>query len=125
MNKEFCFECGHKNIFAVNRPKFCAGCGSPFNVVGTSTAKKKAAIVLEDEEDDGPQVGEIDISKLRQSISYEKYQNKVTLDDLWSSPAPHDSHRRPEANAPEGDDLLKQIRQECSSSKQQEIIDGE
>lgn len=39
MSNLYCQECGHKNIYILNTPNFCAGCG--FNFAKGSTPKKE------------------------------------------------------------------------------------
>ena len=46
MNKIFCVNCGHKNIYETQTPKFCAGCGSLVAVIGS---KPKAETEEEEE----------------------------------------------------------------------------
>lgn len=48
---QFCVHCGEKNIYETAPPKFCCGCGNPFNK-GISSVKPA---VVEQEED-----GEVD-----------------------------------------------------------------
>lgn len=128
MNKEFCFQCGHKNMFEVSRPKFCAGCGIPFNTsVKTAPAKKvsqaKSENHFDDDEDESVSFSQIDLSKLRNSIAYEGVNNKVKLDDLWSNPAPREDFERKGFNGPDGQELLSQTERECSTSKFTEVTD--
>jgi hypothetical protein len=118
-NKEYCIHCGHKNIFESSRPKFCAGCGLSFNLAGSSNSSASDS----EEEDSTPL--KINLHALRKSIQVETPQApKVTLDNLWSDPAP-----RSEGNFREGDDspvgqaLLKQVLNECMSSKEPKSVD--
>jgi hypothetical protein len=126
MNKEFCIQCGFKNVFEVSRPKFCAGCGKPFNTTTKVNSAEKKVIRSHNQEDDFDEefnLDDIDISKLKKSISYEGFNKNLTLDDLWSNPAPRDGFKRDGFLGPEGDELLAQIRKECSTSKVTEISD--
>ena len=54
MNKEFCIQCGHKNIFEVSKPRFCAGCGNQFNTLAKANSPKEISQAknFSDEEDD-------------------------------------------------------------------------
>ena len=74
MNKEFCINCGHKNIFEVSKPKYCAGCGSPLST--SSVSKYKQVEEIEEEQYDSPS---FDINKLKASIIAENNQSKKTL----------------------------------------------
>lgn len=124
MNKEFCIQCGHKNVFEVSRPKFCAGCGTPFNTSSASTLRNAPKVERyheEDDDDESETLSSIDISKLRNTITVEASQNKVSLDDLWRNPSPYEQFDRPQFNGPDGEDLIKQIQRECASSKMTEI----
>ncbi len=129
MNKEFCIQCGHKNMFEVSRPKFCAGCGSPFNTSAKAAPAKKISEAKlrnhfdDEEEQDYVPFNQIDLSKLRNSIAYEGVNNKVKLDDLWSNPAPREDFERKGFNGPEGQELLNQTERECSTSKFTDITD--
>ena len=130
MNKEFCIQCGHKNMFEVSKPKFCAGCGSPFNTSAQISAPKKISQAKtlnrfdeDEEDDDGTSFSDIDLSKLRNTIAYESYSNKVKLDDLWSNPAPRENIERKGFNGPDGQELLNQTERECSTSKFTDITD--
>jgi hypothetical protein len=124
MNKEFCIQCGHKNMFEVSRPKFCAGCGSPFNTSAkTAPAKKVSQSDFDDNEDESVAFNQIDLSKLRNSIAYEGANNKVKLDDLWSNPAPRENIERRGFSGPDGQELLNQTEKECSTSKFTDVTD--
>ena len=131
MNKEFCIQCGHKNMFEVSRPKFCAGCGSPFNTLAKTIPAKKVSEAKsqsrfdddDNEDEESMSFSQIDLSKLRNSIAYEGQNNKVKLDDLWSNPAPRENIERKGFNGPDGQELLNQTERECSTSKFTDITD--
>lgn len=112
--------CGHKNVFEVSKPKFCAGCGSPFN--SSIASEPDSHTDLED-----VYTGtSFDIKKLRASIiSESKGNNKSTLDQIWSDPAPRsEGSSRSASNDPSGKEIIHQTMSECSSSKQPKDIDG-
>lgn len=121
-NKEFCINCGHKNIFEVSRPKFCAGCGTSFNVSSSSISNAAG-------DDDGERESntplKINLAELRKSIHAETSKApKVTLDNLWSDPAPRsEGNYRAGDNSPVGQELLKQVLQECKANKEPTNID--
>ena len=126
MNKEFCIQCGHKNMFEISKPKFCAGCGSPFNTSAQISAPKKisqAKTLNNFDEEDDVSFSDIDLSKLRNTIAYEVHSSKVKLDDLWSNPAPRENIERRGFSGPEGQELLNQTEKECSTSKFTEVTD--
>lgn len=122
MNKEFCINCGHKNIFEVSKPKYCAGCGSPFNTSSASKYKQVEQVEqVEEEQYDSPS---FDINKLRASIIAENNQSKKTLDDLWKDPAPRDqNNRRAFSSDPSGEEILKRTMTECARVKSATDID--
>lgn len=131
MNKVFCVSCGYKNVYEVTKPKFCASCGTPVNGVPAKTLQTKAAVVVDDideeiEEYEEPSIRSLDIRRLRRDIVAEANTSKITLTDLWKSATPEDARNvgafsRPAPNLPEGEALLKQTRAECASSKVTEI----
>lgn len=126
MNHEFCMECGHKNLFEVSRPKFCAGCGKGLNSHTSASKIKKTVSREEDEdtdEDGGFDVDSIDINKLRKSISFNVDNSKVSLDQLWSNPAPNDGYRRPDSESASGAELLKSFVKECAPVRSTKEID--
>ena len=111
MNHEYCVNCGKKSSFEVAKPKFCQFCGVPFNTSLGSVKK----IIQEPEEDERElDVDSIDIERLRKQISVESFGGKVSLDDLWSSPAPPDPTRRVAYAGADASNILKQIKAECS-----------
>lgn len=112
MNKEFCINCGHKNVFEVSKPKFCAGCGTPFNTSMASAPKQNHT---QDEEEEYESKLSFDLEKLRASIVAETSTSKKTLDDLWKDPAPRDPNlSRLPSNDPSGTEILKQSMKECA-----------
>ncbi len=124
MNKEFCMSCGHKNLFEINRPKFCAGCGSPLNTSLASITKSNSPSKQSSDDEDSLEefdLESIDINAMRNGIQFEGLGRKVSLDDLWRSPAPSDGTRRPPAKGPEGKELLKVVQTECGPSKSRDI----
>ena len=124
MNKEFCINCGHKNLFEVSKPKFCAGCGVSFNTSMASTSRKVSSQEEESEEEEY-QSASYDIQKLKASIIAESASNKKTLDELWSDPAPRMVGNQREASSdPSGADILKQTMKDCAIVKEAKEING-
>tara|TARA_Y100000114_G_scaffold157285_1_gene188889 strand:+ start:7759 stop:8118 length:360 start_codon:yes stop_codon:yes gene_type:complete len=87
----YCPHCGYKNMYSINPPKFCGGCGESLTVLSAakqrsgksatlrSSLRKTKDIVIDDP--DGLDIYEVPrISKL--SYSIEQEQNKYNLEDL-------------------------------------------
>lgn len=121
MNQTYCLICSYKNLYSVSIPPFCQGCGNPLNRVGSATKTSvNRKIEVDDEDDDNP-VGEFDTEKLSKAWIAEKDNfRRPTFRDLINSPCQRgDRTPRPESDAGlNGMDLLKQIRQECSRSRE-------
>lgn len=115
MNHEFCIQCGHKNIYQVTKPKFCAGCGQPFN---TTLVSKSSQREVEDDEEPEYVGGKFNIEKLRKTVAAQVEGNKVSLDDLWKDPQQSSYNPRQASTDPEGNILLKQIMTECKGVKE-------
>ena len=117
MNKEFCINCGHKNLFEISKPKFCAGCGESFNTSAASSPASSSRRTKEVEEEEY-EPASFDIEKLRASIVSESSKHLTSLDDLWKDPAPKDpnSYRSPSSD-PSGIEIIKQTMSECSKVK--------
>ena len=115
MNHEFCIQCGTKVTFEVSKPKFCSGCGSPFNTSLVSKSSRN-----EQEEDDGEEYvgGKFDIEKLRKTVAAQVEGRKVSLDDLWKDPHQSSYSPRQASLDPEGNAILKQVMIECKGSKE-------
>ena len=122
MNKVFCSSCGHKNVYEVVKPKFCAACGSKIGSVEATPAKRTLAAEIEYEEEGSLS---FDLQKMRSDIVAEANVEQTTLTDLWKSATPEDASRgkfsRPESNLPNGEAMIKQSRADCASSRIQDI----
>lgn len=122
MNKVFCSSCGHKNVYEVTKPKFCADCGEAIGFVATAVKKGiKAEITYEDEPSSSKS---FDLSRLKNDIVAETDNGgSNTLSDLWKSATPESGGRleRSKPNLPDGDDMIKQSQADCASSRIQEI----
>lgn len=123
MQHEFCINCGQKNVFEISKPKFCSGCGEPFNTTVASRHIRKQEQEQENDDGDGFDVSSIDIDKLRKQIGIESFARKVSLDDLWSSPTPTDRSRRPAVSSPQGEALLQAIKKDCAPTQRARDID--
>lgn len=118
MNTEFCINCGHKNLFAATKPKFCAGCGKPFNVTSVAVSSQ------EEGGESKTNISSFDLKKLRASIKVESEQKKTSLDDLWSNPLSQDEvYLRADPNLPDPSVVLKQNQQDCAPAKQAKNVD--
>jgi hypothetical protein len=83
----YCPHCGFKNMYSMQAPKFCGGCGESLSILSAAKTKTAAtrkpssrrAEVIDDP--DGVDIYEVpSISKL--SYSIEKDKNKFNLKDL-------------------------------------------
>lgn len=121
MNHEFCINCGVKNVFEISKPKFCSGCGSPFNTSFSSSSPKR-----KNDEEEGYIPQSFDLKALRASIVAETNKSKTSLDDLWSDPAPKDPNgiKRSHSSDPSGAELLKKTMLDCAQVKEAKDIDG-
>ena len=122
MNKVFCSSCGHKNVYEVVKPKFCAACGTQIGVVAATPAKREVVAEIEYEEETSRS---FDLRRLKNDIVAEANTNKTTLTDLWKSATPEDASRgnfsRPAPNLPDGEAMIKQSQADCASSRVQDI----
>lgn len=120
MNHEFCIQCGTKVAFEVSKPKFCSGCGNPFNTSLVSKSSQQNTNEHEEEEYVG---GKYDIEKLRKTIGTQVQVNKVSLDDLWKDPQQSSYNPRQASQDPEGNAILKQVMMECKGAKEPIEVD--
>jgi hypothetical protein len=133
MRKEYCISCGAANLFEVNRPKFCCGCGNVFNDASPQTSQAKKRNVgrtkyEEDDEDEYDEYGDydnsseqssFDLNKLKQSISIDLSAQKTSVEDLFANPldpAHKESFSR-DYKGPKGKALLKDIAKQCGTSR--------
>lgn len=83
----YCPHCGFKNMYSMQAPKFCGGCGESLNILSAAktktaaprkTAPRRAEVI---HDPDGEDIYEVPhITKL--SYSIEKDRNKFDLRDL-------------------------------------------
>lgn len=118
MNHQFCIQCGAKNLYQSSVPKFCCGCGKPFNRIQDN---KETLASQEEEVEVVEKQLIIDKSKLAQDwvadMGYS--QNQMTIGDLINSPAERSEARvsRPRPKSL-GENIVKQTMLECSPVKQ-------
>jgi hypothetical protein len=121
MNKIFCTSCGHKNIYEVNEPKFCAGCGSAIRggVSSDVVRASESSASVEVDMGNGSSLGSINLDKLRNNIVAEGNSKQVKLGDIMGSSSSDSSDEfvRGESNLPDGDELIQRSQQDCGSSK--------
>jgi hypothetical protein len=122
MNKVFCSSCGHKNVYEVTKPKFCAACGTQIGLAAATPAKKEVVADIEYEEEGARS---FDLRRLKNDIVAEANTNGITLTDLWKSATPEDASggkfNRPASNLPDGEAMIKQSQADCASSRVQNI----
>lgn len=90
MSELYCPHCGHKNIYSLNRPKFCNNCGESFFTKAEQTKSsakvaktvKKRPLHQEDDDEEGTDVFHVPtLSRgLAFDVSYE--QNKISGKDI-------------------------------------------
>ena len=125
MNKIFCVACGHKNIYEIQKPKFCAGCGSGVSgdiSVSSKTEKSKERMDV-DLGDASSDSTSFDLNKLKGQIVAESSSKKITLGDIMgsSSGGGSDEFSREASNLPDGQDLLNMSKDDCGSSRSTDI----
>lgn len=133
MRKEYCISCGAANLFEVNRPKFCCGCGNVFNDATPQTSQAKKRNVgrtryddnlddedLDEEDDDYEDFHtSFDMNKLKQSISLNVDFQKTSVEDLFANPLDpaHKENFNRDYKGPKGKALLKDIAKRCGTSR--------
>jgi len=124
MNKVFCSSCGYKNVYEVNKPKFCADCGTKIGMIAADPAPAKKEVVAEIEYEEEVSRS-FDLRRMKNDIIAESNTNKLTITDLWKSATPEDADMPPmqrrASNLPDGEAILKQSQADCASSRVQEI----
>lgn len=113
MLSTYCQECGSKNEYISQRPKFCSNCGSPLSSEAKKELKKRKIIPpkksqsteIENEDEEGTDVYEVpSLAKLEYEVEYDNNARK-TLGSLLPEPAPPVKKKRgrprktPQSNA--------------------------
>ena len=129
MNKIFCTSCGHKNIYEVTQPKFCAGCGTGIGgsiAASAPVVEREVRAEVEVDMSGGDSVGSFDLNKLRSQIVAESNNKGMKLGDIMGSAGNYDEGEfvREQSNLPDGSALLEQSKRDCGSIKSSNIIDG-
>ena len=119
MMHEFCVQCGHKNLFESVKPKFCAGCGRPFNVGGAIVSK--ANLPEEEVLEESDQMPQLNKDKLSQGWSTQVDNSGFpTFGSIAGSQAPSVRHHRPKGF--KGKDAVKSTMKESGRvTKSREI----
>ena len=120
---QFCIKCGVKNLYETNVPKFCSGCGKPFNRSDSSISQDS------DEDDFQDPTPKIDKRSLAQDWGVQDYgRNSATIgtfgDLALNNPTPPQPRMaRPESMAGlNGQDLVKTLVTQCSKvTKSREV----
>lgn len=124
MTTIYCSKCGNKVEQKGVIVNFCSKCGQDLR-----TLKQTQTIANEDTFEEADQVGEFDISNLKDKIKITvdmDIPKPITIGDLVSEakqtgPVQEEKYVRPSSNLPKGKDLLKTIAKECSSSREAPI----
>lgn len=125
----FCTECGSKNLYTLNKPKFCQSCGHP---IGGSVAKAKFNTlqrqpVVKHQEEEYEEETFRGLSKLDYEVEYNK--SNVTLGDVLNNPmnpedVQYNSKKIKGYKKMSKDEFLSQSTAECGSSRATEIDGG-
>jgi hypothetical protein len=127
MNKVFCSSCGYKNLYEINQPKFCSGCGAGIGggVSRSNLSDIKKGVGLDVEIEKEEKFGSINLDKLRGQIEVEANSDKIKLGDIMGSSSIDDSEFSREASKlPDGKALLDQTEKECSSTRKPTELDA-
>lgn len=123
MNHTYCLICSYKNLYSVSTPPFCQGCGKPLNRTGVALkadSSRKRGGESDDEDDDDFSGETFNPKSLAKDWFVEKDSfRRPTFEDLINNPVERrETMPRPESDAGlNGAELLKQIRNECSRSR--------
>lgn len=120
---QFCVQCGAKNIYESTQPKFCCGCGSPFNRSVASVSKNENV----DSEDDFEEPTSFNKESLAKdwSIQGNYNDNKLTVGAYALNPSPtvYSPRSSPFSSMSE-EDVLRQTIQECSKVSSSKDVTG-
>ena len=92
MLSTYCQQCGSKNEYRFEKPKFCSKCGEPFSEEARASAKKLKPIREEpvqlesDFDEEGTEVYEVpDISRLEYDLEPMDTHSSFTLGSLFNN----------------------------------------
>ena len=125
MNVEYCTSCGYKNVYTVQAPSFCGGCGESLGNK-SATPKKKSSLartrlkeqVIEEEEVDSIP----DLTRLEYTVDAGFENKKLTIRDLvQEGPSEGGAIKRSAAKTrlTSKEDVLKEGMQSCKSARTQ------
>ena len=113
MAHQYCIRCGAKNIYESTKPKFCSGCGDPFN-----TTVSKSTVIDEDFDETEESYDDklhINTSSLRRGWKAQVDNvQRDTIRDLFSNPAPPSEKRTRPRPKSLGDNAAQSTMAECS-----------
>ena len=126
----FCTECGSKNLYTLNKPKFCQSCGHP---TGGVVAKAKLntlqrqPVVRHEVEEEYEEETFRSLSKLDYEVEYNK--SNITLGDVLNNPmnpedVQYNSNKIKGYKKMSKEEFLNQSTAECGPSRPKDI-DGE
>lgn len=125
----FCTECGSKNLYTLNKPKFCQSCGHPIGgaVVKAKLNTSQRQSTFRQQEEEYEEETFRGLSKLDYDIEYDK--NNITLGDVLNNPMnPDDVQYDPKKvdgyKKMSKEEFLNQSTAECGPSRPKDI-DGE
>lgn len=120
MPSEYCIQCGGKNDYLGAKPNFCSKCGKPFNKAVASNEG------FDDEEEEYESSRIPSRASLKGTVEANlSLFGKQNMGELIQMGAPREEYRpRPARESLEGKDLLKQVRQECASNRNNPIDIG-
>ena len=124
MITEFCMSCGAKFKYSLNKPNFCASCGSP---LGEEVAKASVNETVEEKELPGNESPSI--SKLEYTIN--KAPQSRTFGDLISEASRDCSSEytkappRPQPSYNSEEDIIQTTMKQCTSTRKTEDLGGQ
>ena len=78
----YCKSCGYKNMYSLNAPKFCGGCGKELSEISSAKTIRPSKPAEDDFDPDGLDIFNVPkITKLSYSIEHDS-SNKMKLGDL-------------------------------------------
>lgn len=121
--KKYCTSCGKLAEFSVkDKPKFCAGCGKPFDLGGNLSTKEKGNLepakeeALQEEREESTSGYSGNLSKLDVDIIPSKPPSE-TLGHLIDNPAPNTLSSEPRLDVPQKsrEQFLEDFKREAGS----------
>jgi len=107
MIEKYCVHCGTRNIFEIT-PKFCCGCGKPFN-------KAVASVHVEEEEEE--ETPSFDVEKMRKDVvcEYDKEEHFPKFgDNIAKEQGRYDRRAEAAKKPPFQGDAIQKTREDCT-----------